>query len=266
MDNTRTAFGGRAASIDEMSSPHILVVDDSPEDVRPVLLAMKTQGWRISLAHDARQGLQRALVLHPDLILLDVQMPHMNGFTFCRLLRESDATRATPVIFLTSAGSLEQRLEGLQTGGVDYVLKPYEPMEVLARMRIHMQLQHRDTVEPGESVRAANSNDELLLRAAVRYISQNLRDLPSLQEIARSVGTHDKRLSKLFREHIGVTVFAYIRELRLRKSQELLSDSNMSVQDISDWLGFGSACNFTTAFRRDVGMTPSQFRQQAKGK
>ncbi|MBU2874656.1 response regulator transcription factor [Marinobacter salexigens] len=265
MDNTRAAFGEHVPSIDKMSRPHILVVDDSPDDVRSVVSAMNDQGWRISLAHDARQGFQRALLLQPDLILLDVQMPHMDGFTFCRLLRESDAARVTPVIFLTSAGSLDHRLEGLQMGGVDYILKPYEPLEVLARMRIHLQLQHRDTSELGEPVLATTSEDELLLRAVVRYISQNLRELPSLQEIARSVGTHDKRLSKLFREHMGVTVFAYIREVRLRKGQELLSDSNLSVQDISEWLGFGSACNFTTAFRNGVGMTPTQFRQQAKG-
>ena len=64
---------------------------------------------------------------------------------------------------------------------------------------------------------------------------------------------------------MGSTVFAYVREARLRKSQELLSDSEMNVQDIADLVGFNSACNFTTAFRQRLGMTPSQYRQKARG-
>ena len=249
------------------STPHILVIDDSPEDVRPVLLALRNQGWRISTSHDPRQGLQRALVLRPDLILLDVQMPHLDGFTFCRLLRESDGTKHTPVIFLTSAGSLEQRLEGLQVGGVDYVLKPYEPLEVLARMRVHLHLQaqSRSDSSTDNKPAVAESNGPPLLKPALRLINQNLAELPSLPELARKVGTHDKRLSALFREHMGSTVFAYVREARLRKSQELLSDSEMNVQDIADLVGFNSACIFTTAFRQRLGMTPSQYRQKARG-
>lgn len=251
------------------STPHILLIDDSPEDVRPVLLALRNQGWRISTSHDPRQGLQRALVLRPDLILLDVQMPHLDGFTFCRLLRESEATKHTPVIFLTSASSLEQRLEGLQVGGVDYVLKPYEPLEVLARMRVHLHLhlqsQSRSDTSADDDQTATASSGPPQLKAAVRLINQNLAELPSLLELARKVGTHDKRLSALFREHMGSTVFAYVREARLRKSQELLSDSEMNVQDIADLVGFSSACNFTTAFRQRLGMTPTQYRQKARG-
>lgn len=219
-----------------ITTPHILLIDDSPEDVRPILLALRNQGWRISTSHDARQGLQRALILCPDLILLDVQMPHLDGFTFCRLLREAEATKHTPVIFLTSASTLEQRLEGLQVGGVDYVLKPYEPLEVLARMRVHLHLQPRGGIAADGGHTTVEGNGPPLLKAAVRMINQNLTQLPSLPELARKVGTHEKRLSALFREHMGCTVFAYVREARLRKSQELLSDSEMTVQILPMWL------------------------------
>jgi len=87
-------------------SPLILVIDDMPEALQALLQQIRGQGWRLSLASEARQGLQRALALRPDLIVLDVRMPHMDGFTLCRLLREAPATRNTPIIFLTSAGSL----------------------------------------------------------------------------------------------------------------------------------------------------------------
>lgn len=251
------------ASKDADHSPLILVIDDTPEVLQALLRQIRAQGWRLSLASEAHQGLQRALALRPDLILLDVRMPQMDGFTLCRLLREAPATRETPVIFLTSAGALDERLEGLGLGGVDYVLKPFETAEVLARMRVHLQLARRG--QPGQLADAPSAPadaEQLILQAAMRLIAQNLAELPSLAEIARKVGTHDKRLSTIFRSHLGTTVFAYVREARLRRSQELLADSGMSVQDIAELIGFRSACNFTTAFREWHGVTPSQFRQR----
>lgn len=245
--------------------PHILVIDDTPEDIRSLLAILRAQPWRLSLASDPRQGYQRALALRPDLIVLDVRMPGMDGFTLCRLLREAPATQRTPVIFLSSASTVEERLEGLSLGGVDYVLKPFAAEEVLARIRIHLQLAWRDeAVASPEPAASTQDGDQVVLRAAMRFIAQNLGELPSLAEIARKVGTHDKRLSGIFREHLGTTVFAYAREARLRKGQELLADSQMSVQDIAELVGFRSACNFTTAFRERQGLTPSQYRQQAQ--
>lgn len=253
------------ASKEAVQSPLILVIDDMPEALQTLLQQIRAQGWRLSLASEARQGLQRALALRPDLIVLDVRMPQMDGFTLCRLLREAPATRNTPIIFLTSAGSLEERLEGLEMGGVDYVLKPFEAAEVMARIRIHLQLSR--TGQPQGAIdNPLEPVDEevVILQAAMRLIAQNLADLPSLAEIARKVGTHDKRLSAIFRQHLQTTVFAYVREARLRKGQELLAGSGMSVQDIAELIGFRGACNFTTAFRERQGMTPSQFRQQMR--
>lgn len=246
--------------------PHILVIDDSPEDIKSVLALLRTQPWRISIASEARQGYQRALALRPDLIVLDVRMPQMDGFTLCRLLREAPATRRVPIIFLSSAGEAQERLEGLSLGGVDYVLKSCPAEEVVARIRIHLQLTWREgSVEVNVAGDARLAPEQLVLRAAIRLIDQNLSELPGLEAIARKVGTHDKRLSAIFREHLGTTVFGYIREARLRRAQELLIAEDIDVQDIAELVGFRSACNFTTAFRERLGMTPSQFRQQARG-
>lgn len=261
-------FAEQRESLLDADVPHILVVDDNPEDVRTIIQNMHREGWKVSVVDDARQGLQRATVLRPNLVLLDLNMPHMDGFTFCRLLRETDGTQRIPVIFLSAESALDKRLTGFKLGAVDYVLKPYERREVIARVRVHLHLasqSHQSSTSEAElpSAQRANSEDQLLLRAATRLISENLSDLPSLVDIARQVGTHDKRLSRLFREHLGTTVFAYARDLRLRKSQELLVQGSMTVQDIAEWVGYGSACNFTTAFRQKTGVTPSQFRQQS---
>ncbi|UCJ19120.1 DNA-binding response regulator [Pseudomonas sp. MM211] len=249
------------------NAPHILLIDDSPEEIRGLVVVLRQQAWQLSMASDARQGYQRALSLKPDLILLDVRMPGMDGFTLCRLLREAPATCRVPIIFLTSSAAVEERLEGLSLGSVDYVLKGCDPQEVLARIRIHLQLAWRETAPEQTQVPAEpGSDDQVSLRVAMRLIAQHLDEMPSLAELARKTGTHEKRLSSIFREHLGCTVFAYIREARLRRGQELLAESAMDIQDIADQVGFRSACNFTTAFRERVGMTPSQYRQQAHNK
>jgi len=269
MDDGR--YQGRAAAAGDVttsseSPPHILLIDDAPEDIRATLVLLKAQSWRISLANDAHQGYQRALALRPDLIVLDVHMPHLDGFSLCRLLREAPATRHTPILFLSSANSTFERLEGLTVGGVDYIPKSCAPEEVLARIKIHLQLTWRAPPASQDSpVEPELEGDEIVLRAAMRLIENQLDETPSLAQLAHKVGTHEKRLSRIFREHLGLTVFAYIRDARLRRGQSLLAESAMSVQDVAELIGFRNACNFTTAFRQRIGMTPSQFRQQTLG-
>jgi DNA-binding response OmpR family regulator len=256
-----------ANAVSPDTKPHILIIDDTVSEIQPLLQLLQTQQWRLSFASDPHQGYQRALTLRPDLILLDVRMPKMNGFTLCRLLREASVTRTTPVIFLTSSSSLEERLEGFALGGVDYVLKPFEPHEVLARIRLHLQLMRRADVVESQPAEPASPTDadQIVLQAAMRFIAQHLDALPSLTEIALKVGTHEKRLSGIFRARLGTTVFGYVREARLLRGQQLLLSGSMSMQDIADHIGFKSAANFATAFRERFGTTPSQFRHQAAG-
>lgn len=242
---------------------HILVIDDAPENIRELLMALRAQSWRVTLATTAQQGYQRAQSLLPDLILLDVRMPGMDGFALCRLLRELPRARETPILFLTSASSPEERLEGLNHGAVDYILKTCEPAELLARIQIHLRLSRRAEV-PDEAPAGTPSRDEVVLRAAMRLIGKRLSSPFTLEEIAAAVGTYDKRLSSIFRQQLGMTVFAWIREERLRKSRELLLDTTLGMQEIAENIGFRSACNFTTAFRERLGVTPSQYRRSAR--
>jgi transcriptional regulator GlxA family with amidase domain len=105
--------------------------------------------------------------------------------------------------------------------------------------------------------------DEVVLRAAMRYIGQRLAEPLALDAIAEAVGTYDKRLSAIFRQRVGTTVFGWIREERLRKSRELLTTTTLGMQDIALEIGFSSAANFATAFRERLGVTPGEYRKAA---
>ncbi|GAA4338880.1 hypothetical protein GCM10023144_36430 [Pigmentiphaga soli] len=243
--------------------PHILIVDDHVEQLRLLVDVLRNERFRLSVAFDGAQGVKRAAAIAPDLIVMDVRMPAMDGFVACRLLKADPATAQIPVIFLTASDELDERLLGLQEGGVDYILKPFEPAEVLARIRIHLALSMRQGAAaqaPGPAPRPRA--DEVIVNAAMRHLRTNLGLTPSLKEIASQVGTHEKRLSKVFKQHVGMTVFEFLRKERLRVAQRLLRETSLSVLDIANEIGFSGAANFATAFREHTGMTPTDFRRQ----
>ena len=253
--------------------PRILVVDDSREEQRCLTELLRRQQYSVTAAYDGQQGYQLALATQPDLILLDVGMPTMDGFAACRLLKANPATEHIPVIFLTALDEPDDRVAGLVLGGVDYVSKPYNPAEVFARVRIHLDLarQRGAVAAAAAPVPAAQATqpasppphnpEEVMVTASMRLIGINLATPLTLSEIARSVGTYEKRLSQVFRQRTGMTVFAYIGEERIARGRQLLAETDMSVQEIADQTGFNNAGNFATAFRERMGMTPSAYRQ-----
>jgi diguanylate cyclase (GGDEF)-like protein len=122
-------------------APHtILVVDDMPANLGLLVDQLEAFGHQVVVALDGEEALQRAALVGPDLILLDVMMPGMDGFDTCRRLKAADGTRDIPVIFMTVLDDAQSKLQGFAAGGVDYVTKPLHLPEVLARVRTHLEL------------------------------------------------------------------------------------------------------------------------------
>lgn len=113
----------------------LLAIDDSPDVHRLLDVRLRPDGLAIHHAHDAQQGLAMARELKPDLILLDVDLPEVTGFELCRRLKEDSGLSHVPIIFLTGASQVHDIVEGFDLGAVDYVLKPFEPAELRARVR-----------------------------------------------------------------------------------------------------------------------------------
>ena len=256
---------------------HLLVIDDNIDELKLLLIALRRTGYRITVAFDALEGYRRATALKTDLVLLDVHMGAMDGFAACRLLKADPALSHIPVIFVTSANTPAERLMGLKSGAVDYILKPFDTDEVLARVEIHLALAElRNTQnKPQDSAVATPADaaavdedltpnmDRALVSAAQRLILADLAKVLPLSELAARVGTHEKRLSRVFRERTGRTVFEFVREARMHEASRLLIESAMRIDEIALAVGFSSAANFATAFREHFDNTPSAYRQAA---
>ena len=119
-------------------APSILVVDDTPADIGSLIATLSEAGYRVHAAPDGDNALDQSRVTPPDLILLDTKMPGMNGFETCRRLRQLPRLGETPVIFMTALSESEDRVSAFAAGGDDYVTKPFQYQEVLARVRLHL--------------------------------------------------------------------------------------------------------------------------------
>ncbi|GAK55752.1 response regulator receiver modulated diguanylate cyclase [Candidatus Vecturithrix granuli] len=120
----------------------ILVVDDHPMNLRVLLDSLQEEGFRILIARNGEGALRQATLALPDIILLDVMMPPgIDGFETCRRLKQQDATKDIPVIFMTALSDTINKVTGFEVGGVDYVTKPFDRAELLARVKAHLALQ-----------------------------------------------------------------------------------------------------------------------------
>jgi diguanylate cyclase (GGDEF)-like protein len=113
----------------------ILVVDDDPDIARFVEVNLRSAGYDVSVAGDGEEALERASELRPDLVLLDVMMPRLDGFEVAQRLRKNPQTANTSIIMLTAKALSSDKVTGLQSGADDYIIKPFDPIELLARVK-----------------------------------------------------------------------------------------------------------------------------------
>ena len=127
------------SSFPNVNKKKILIVDDRIEQVKVLRFTLERKGYQIEHSLDGETGIQLAHSILPDLILLDINMPKLDGYQVCHHLKSHQQTKEIPIIFLTAAEDVDCKVKGLELGGVDYVTKPFDLKEILAR--IHRQLE-----------------------------------------------------------------------------------------------------------------------------
>ena len=120
----------------------ILIIDDAPANIQTLSSILKARGYNINIATNGRQGLEVLERIRPDLILLDIMMPEMDGFETCQRIKASTAWREIPIVFLTAKTDTADIVRAFELGAVDYVPKPFNAHELLARVNTHLTLDH----------------------------------------------------------------------------------------------------------------------------
>ncbi|MCY7284372.1 MAG: response regulator, partial [Cyanobacteria bacterium CAN_BIN43] len=123
------------------STSTVLIIDDNPDNLSFAVYSLEENGFNVVVAQDGSSGLKRAQDTQPHLILLDVLMPNMDGFETCRRLKLNEETCDIPVIFMSALSDTEDKVKGFEVGAVDYVTKPIQREELLARITTHLRIQ-----------------------------------------------------------------------------------------------------------------------------
>ena len=246
----------------------ILIIDDEAASIGLLLAYLGDRIGQIMVALDGLDGIAKALVGQPDLILLDLKLPGIDGFAICQQLKADMRTANIPVIFLTASTLLQDKLKGFALGGVDYITKPFIEDEVIARVGVHLTLRQQfnrlealGTMRTLEQFSPPADRDLVLLQQTLDLLGAEMAGPPSLTELARRVGSNGRKLTDLFHHHLGMTVFDYIDDMRMVAARRLLASSALAIGRVVDQIGYRNPGDFTRAFRRRFQVTPREYRQ-----
>lgn len=254
-----------------MMSKHpfrLLIIDDEQDSIRLLISYFESQSFDILVALDGEDGCHKAVIGQPDLILLDVSMPGLDGFAVCSRLKDDVRTRQIPVVFLSGRIGLDDKLKGFTAGCVDYVTKPFSEAEVIARIQLHIGFKRRiESLETAmnqhllERAGVEPDPEQSLFARAIQRLENFLAKPPGLIELAHELGTNERKLTLVFRRKTGMTVFEYLVDLRLESARRLLESSQLQIQLIAEQVGYLNPGDFTRAFRRRYGVTPKEYRR-----
>jgi signal transduction histidine kinase/ligand-binding sensor domain-containing protein/AraC-like DNA-binding protein len=242
----------------------VLVVEDNP-DMRTYLTGSLRGNYRVVDASDGEAGLQVAANRIPDLVISDVMMPRMDGFELCRRLKDDERTSHIPVILLTARATSRDKLEGLERGADDYLIKPFDGEELKARVRnlidVRRKLRERFLLQDRflPEVPPVVSLDEAFLRKIFEAVQQHLRDDQfGVESLARIVGFSVSQLERKLEGITGQRPNEFIRSIRLERARQLLERRAGTVSEVAFEVGFNNLSYFARSYTKKFGFPPSR--------
>ena len=260
------------SSLEEDNRPTILVVDDDTEIIN-YMRVLFSQNYRLITCLDADTALEEMRAEEPNIVLSDVAMPGKDGYQLCQEIKQDIQLSHIPVILVTAKVTAENQVEGLNVGADAYVTKPFEPA-VLSAL-IQSQLKNRDRVRKlltsntNSQLSAINSQLEDALSEQDKHFMEELYKLME-EELSNSEldVTRITRLLLISRTKLyykikgltGETPSNFFRTYKLNRAAELLKSGKYTVSEISDKCGFSTQSHFSVVFKKQFGVTPSEYR------
>lgn len=249
----------------------ILLAEDDAE-MNEFIANSLSDSFRVIRTYNGREALEYARKENPDLLVTDIMMPEMDGIELCRKLQSELSTSHIPILILTAKTTTENEKEGLKTGALDYICKPFNVSalrlkisNILAmRSQLHEHFRKNTLLEP-EAV-TLTSIDDQFLKAAVDAVQANL-DKPEfdVERLSHAIGLSSNQTYRKIKALTGQTAKEFIRNQRLKVAAQMLVQRKRNVQEIIYMVGFSSPSYFTKCFKEYFGCTPSEYIEKEAG-
>ncbi|WP_017298773.1 response regulator transcription factor [Nodosilinea nodulosa] len=263
----------------------ILIIEDEAQTRNLFLKCLEFEGFRAVGASNGTAGVSLAQQHSPDLVVCDIMMPDMDGYSVLSTLRKSHRTALIPLIFLTAKVTMADLRRGMDLGADDYLTKPCTVEQFLAAIdgRLKRQEQLSQIYGTGDRDRETRSRPGPLpqanpapapsifpvcprLASVFRYIEAHYRQPISLSDVAQEAGYSPAYLTNLVQELTGRTIKQWIIERRMAQARTLLATTTQSVRHIAETSGYSDAGYFTRQFRQFHNLSPQDWRRQSVAK
>jgi len=266
------------------SLPATTIEEESPLKEQPIILLIQDnaglaldiqQGlepdYRTILVKDGAQGIIRARETLPDVIIAEVTLPTLDGIELCRKLKNDELTSHIPVILLTARNSESGQLQALEAGADDYIPRPFKLSLLKARVDNLQESRHK-LQEHFKQVKqlyprdiATNQSDAKFIRRVIDLVEENMADWDfDLEIMARKLAVSRRQLFRKLHAAAGCSPNTFIRTLRLKRAAQLLTESQMTVTEITYAVGFSDLKHFRTIFREYYGVAPGEYLKHSK--
>jgi signal transduction histidine kinase/DNA-binding response OmpR family regulator len=254
----------------DREAPLVLLVEDNPE-LNEFLNGQLSEYYRVEVAMDGREGLEKALTIVPDLIISDIMMPVMDGLQMLEKLKSQQETSHIPVVLLTAKHSVESQLEGLSYGADAYITKPFNNQLLIAsvnnllrqrKLLFEGMVLKKKTVDlsPGDVI--ITSKDETFLKEVIKAVEEKMSDPEfNIEIIAEAMSMSRTTFYKKFKSLADFTPVEFVREMRLQRAKQLLDAGGNNISEIAYEVGFNNPKYFSTCFKEKYQVTPSDYQK-----
>ena len=265
----------RVAKPKSQSNYWVLIVDDDVE-IGNYITQELGAFYHITAVTSAREALHQLLSRvdsdkQYDLVVSDVMMPEMDGFTMLRLVKTNMNISHIPVVMLTSKAAVANRLEGLEKGADAFLAKPFDMDELhvvinnLISKNLRLKGKYSGTQQQKDKVeeQQVKGNDEALMERIMKVVNEHLNDSDfSVETMTKEVGISRAQLHRKMKEMTGLPVSEFIRNIRLEQAVRLLKEQKINVTQVAYSVGFSNLAHFSTVFRKQFGVSPTEYIEQ----
>ncbi|MCB9339347.1 MAG: response regulator [Lewinellaceae bacterium] len=244
--------------------PLVLIVEDN-RDVVSFIKSCLRRKYRMEVARNGKDGIEKALDIVPDIIISDVMMPEKDGYTLCRTLKEDERTSHVPIILLTAKATQEDRVHGLEVGADAYLSKPFDREELEVRLQklieLRRQLQARYQ-DMSNQAKSPASREDIFIQKLRTAVEENMEDESfGITELCQAVGLSRMQVHRKLKALTGIPATQFIHSIRLQKAHQLLLDTDLNVSEVAYQVGFSDHSYFTKLFVKEFGVRPSEVRE-----